>query len=353
MSGMFELNNVTKIYGEITALNNITLKIPRNQIFTIIGPNGSGKTTLLKILAFLERPTKGTLLFDGELVKERNLDRLRLNSTMVFQKTTLFDTTVAKNIAYGLRLRGSSKNEIAEKIRNALRIVRLEGYEKRHAKKLSGGEQQRVALARALALNTKLLLLDEPTANLDPKNAYIIEEIIATVNRESKATIVMATHNMFQAKNLPQRIALITNGKISEVGTPTEIFGSLSKTLISFAALENTFNGSAKVTEDGTTVVDIGNGVQIEATVQRHGKISVFVSPEDIILSERRFTSSARNVFKGKIVEISDLGSVVKLKVDVGKLFTVQITKRSFNEIRLNLNTEVFLAFKASSVQIV
>lgn len=353
MSGMFELNNVTKIYGEITALNNITLKIPRNQIFTIIGPNGSGKTTLLKILAFLERPTKGTLLFDGELVKERNLDRLRLNSTMVFQKTTLFDTTVAKNIAYGLRLRGSSKNEIAEKIRNALRIVRLEGYEKRHAKKLSGGEQQRVALARALALNTKLLLLDEPTANLDPKNACIIEEIIATVNRESKATIVMATHNMFQAKNLPQRIALITNGKISEVGTPTEIFGSLSKTLISFAALENTFNGSAKVTEDGTTVVDIGNGVQIEATVQRHGKISVFVSPEDIILSERRFTSSARNVFKGKIVEISDLGSVVKLKVDVGKPFTVQITKRSFNEIRLNLNTEVFLAFKASSVQIV
>jgi len=353
MSGMFELNNVTKIYGEITALNNITLKIPRNQIFTIIGPNGSGKTTLLKILAFLERPTKGTLLFDGELVKERNLDRLRLNSTMVFQKTTLFDTTVAKNIAYGLRLRGSSKNEIAEKIRNALRIVRLEGYEKRHAKKLSGGEQQRVALARALALNTKLLLLDEPTANLDPKNAYIIEEIIATVNRESKATIVMATHNMFQAKNLPQRIALITNGKISEVGTPTEIFGSLSKTLISFAALENTFNGSAKVTEDGTTVVDIGNGVQIEATVQRHGKISVFVSPEDIILSERRFTSSARNVFKGKIVEISDLGSVVKLKVDVGKPFTVQITKRSFNEIRLNLNTKVFLAFKASSVQIV
>ena len=353
MSGMFELNNVTKIYGEITALNNITLKIPRNQIFTIIGPNGSGKTTLLKILAFLERPTKGTLLFDGELVKERNLDRLRLNSTMVFQKTTLFDTTVAKNIAYGLRLRGSSKNEIAEKIRNALRIVRLEGYEKRHAKKLSGGEQQRVALARALALNTKLLLLDEPTANLDPKNACIIEEIIATVNRESKATIVMATHNMFQAKNLPQRIALITNGKISEVGTPAEIFGSLSKTLISFAALENTFNGSAKVTEDGTTVVDIGNGVQIEATVQRHGKISVFVSPEDIILSERRFTSSARNVFKGKIVETSDLGSVVKLKVDVGKPFTVQITKRSFNEMGLNLNAEVFLAFKASSVQIV
>jgi len=353
MSAIAELNNVTKIYGEITALNNITLRIPRNQIFTIIGPNGSGKTTLLKILAFLERPTKGTLLFDGELVKETNLDRLRLNSTMVFQKTTLFDTTVAKNIAYGLRLRGSSKTETDEKVRNALKIVRLEGYQKRHAKKLSGGEQQRVALARALALNTKLLLLDEPTANLDPKNASIIEEIIATVNRESKATIVMATHNMFQARNLPHRTALMTNGKISEAGTPAEIFENLSKTLASFAALENTFTGTARVTEDGTTSVDIGNGVQIETTVQSRGNVSIFVSPKDIILSKSRFVSSARNVFKGRIVEILDLDSVVRLKVDVGKPFMVQITKRSFKEMGLNLNTEVYLAFKASSVQII
>jgi len=204
-----------------------------------------------------------------------------------------------------------------------------------------------------LVLNTKLLLLDEPTANLDPKNASIIEEIIATVNRELKTTIVMATHNMFQAKNLPQRIALIMDGKISEVGTPAEIFGKLSKTLASFASLENTFTGNAIIKEDGTTLVDVGNGVQIVSTVQSQGKISIFVSPEDIILSKNQFASSARNVFKGKIVETLDLGSVVRLKVDVGKAFTVQITKRSFNEMGLNLNIEVFLAFKASSVQVV
>ncbi|MCJ7561264.1 TOBE domain-containing protein [Candidatus Bathyarchaeota archaeon] len=157
---------------------------------------------------------------------------------------------------------------------------------------------------------------------------------------------------MFQAKTLPHRIALINDGKITEVGTPTEIFGKLSKNLASFAAVDNTFTGTAKATEASTTLVDIGNSVQIEAAVQRQGEISVFVSPQDIILSKSAVESSARNVFKGRITAISDLGSLVKLKVDVGKPFTVQITKRSFSEMALNLNAEVFIAFKASSVQV-
>ncbi len=353
MSWIAELKNVTKIFNGITALNNVNLKISNGEILALLGPNGSGKTTLLKILAFIEKPSKGEVYFCGRKVTDKNMAQMRMESTMVFQKTVLFNTTVYNNVAYGLKIRKMPKNKIDEEVGKALKLVKLEGFEKRHVKRLSGGEQQRVTLARALALNAKLLLLDEPTANLDPKNASIMEEIISTVNRELKTTIVMATHNMFQAKNLPHRVALITNGKIGEVGTPTEIFGSLSKTLASFAALENTFTGTAKVTEDGTTLVNIGNGVQIEATAQSYGKISIFVSPEDIILSKRRFASSARNIFKGKIVEILDLGSVVRLKVDVGKPFTVQITKRSFNEMRLNLNTEVFLAFKASSVQII
>jgi len=208
-------------------------------------------------------------------------------------------------------------------------------------------------LARALALNTRLLLLDEPTANLDPKNASIIEEVIAEANRELKTTIVMATHNMFQAKNLPHRIALINDGKISEVGTPSEIFGRFSKTLASFAALENTFTGTAKLVGDGTTLVDIGNGVQIATTMQKSGSVSVFVSPEDIILSKDLIVSSARNVFKGKIIGVSDLGPVVKLRVNGGKEFIVQVTKRSFVEMQLNVGSTVFLTFKASSVHLV
>lgn len=352
MSNIAELHGVTKIFDEITALEDINLQIHEGEILALLGPNGSGKTTLLKILAFLEKPSKGEVYFRGRKVTEENLKQMRMESTMVFQRPVLFNTTVYNNVAYGLKNRKVPRNRIDEEVRRVLKLVKLDGFEGRQAKKLSGGEQQRVALARALALNTEVLLLDEPTANLDPKNASIIEEVIATVNHEFKTTVVMATHNMFQAKSLPNRIALITYGRISETGTPKEIFGKLSKTLVSFAALENTFTGEAEITEDGTTLIDIGNNVRIAAATRCRGKISVFVSPEDIILSKNRFASSARNVFKGKIIEISDMGSVVWLKVDVGKLFTVQITKRSFKEMGLNLNSEVYVAFKASSVQI-
>ena len=352
MSAIAELNNISKTYGEITAIKNLTIKIPRNQIFTLIGPNGSGKTTLLKILAFLEKPTKGTVTFNDELVKEGNLDRLRLHSTMVFQKTALFDTTVAKNIAYGLKFRGFSKNEIDEKLRSVLKIVKLESYEKRRAKKLSGGEQQRVSLARAIALGTELLLLDEPTANLDQKNMSIIEAAISQIVQERNTTIVLATHNMLQMKTLSENVALLINGELVNVGKTIEILEDTKK-LAGFARIENIFSGISRITADGTAIIDVGGNVQIEAALKKEGNVSVFIKPEDIILSKNQFTSSARNVLKGKIVEVYDLGSVVRLKVDVGKPFIVQITKRSFSEMRLNLNTEVFLAFKASSVQIV
>jgi len=347
------LRNVTKSFGKMTALDDVSLEIQEGEILALLGPNGSGKTTLLKILAFIQKPTQGEAYFRGEKIADKNIDKMRMQCTMVFQKTVLFSTTVYNNIAYGLTIRKIPKKEIDVQVGKVLKLLKLEGFEKKQAKKLSGGEQQRVTLARALALNTELLLLDEPTANLDPKNAGIIEEAIASVNKEHKTTIVMATHNMFQARNLPHRIALMNDGKITEVGMPTEIFGRLSKTLASFAALENTFAGTATSAENGTTSVDIGNGVQIETTTQHIGTVSVFINPNDIILSTNRLASSARNVFKGKIVEIFDLGPVIKLKVDVGKPFVVQITKRSFNEMELNLNAEVFVTFKASSVQII
>ncbi|NWG10272.1 ABC transporter ATP-binding protein [Candidatus Bathyarchaeota archaeon] len=351
MKAIAVLKNVTRTFTNRTVLDKVNLQILTGEILTLLGPNGSGKTTLLKILASILRPTDGEIYFDGVKVTEQNVERMRMQSTLVFQKTVLFNGTVYDNIAYGLRIRRVPEKEINYKVTQILKLVRLEGFEKRSARKLSGGEQQRVALARALALDIRLLLLDEPTANLDPKNASIVEEVIATVNREHKITIVMATHNMFQAKTLPQRIALMSDGKITEVGTPAEIFGKLSKNLASFAVVGNTFAGTAEITEDGITLVDIGNDVQIAATAQSSGKVSVFISPEDIILSKDRFSSSARNIFKGRITEILDLDSVVRLKVDVGKPFIVQITKRSFNDMELNLNTEVYLAFKASSVQ--
>ena len=347
-----ELKNITKTYGDKTVLESVNLQIREGEILALLGPNGSGKTTILKILALIENPTYGELKILGETVTAKNAEKVRMLTSLVFQKTTVFTTSVYNNVAYGLKIRRTPKELRDFEVKKALELVKLEGFENRPAKKLSGGEQQRVAIARALALKPKLLLLDEPTANLDPKNASILEDVIATVNHEMKTTIVLATHNMFQAKAIPQRIALINDGRITEIGEPAEVFNKLSTNLVSFAAVENTFKGNAYATEEGTTMISVGNGVEVEATTQKNGEVTFFINPQDIILSETALRSSARNMFKGKITEISDLGAIVKLKVDVGKLFIVQITKRSFVEMELNLDAEVYVAFKASSVQV-
>ena len=346
------MKNVTKTYYNKTVVNSVNLQIHEGEILALLGPNGSGKSTILKILAFIENPTSGEVIFQSNEVNYKNTEKERMQSTLVFQKTTVFSTSVYNNIAYGLKVRKVPQSTRDEEIKRALKLVKLEGFEKRNAKKLSGGEQQRVAIARALVLKTKLLLLDEPTANLDPKNAGILEEVIDRVNRENKVTIVMATHNMFQAKTFPHRIALMDEGKISEVGAPAEVFSKLSRNLASFAAIDNTFVGEAKITSKGTTIVNLGNNVQVEVADQKEGKVSIFVNPQDIILCQQAVKSSARNVLEGKIAEIIDLDSLVKLKVDVGKVFLVQITKRSFNELALNIGAEVCIVFKASSVQI-
>lgn len=349
---MIELQNISKQYGEQNVLENISFKVSKSDILALIGPNGVGKTTLLRIMAGLEKPTSGHLLFDGAKVVNSRLSEVRKRSTLVFQNIVLFNTTVYNNIAYGLSLRQHSKEHNNRIVKNVLSIVHLQGYEKRRAKKLSGGEQQRVSLARALALNTDVLLLDEPTANLDPKNVAIVEEVISRINRERKTTVVMATHNMFQVKNITKKAVFLLKGKVAEIGSPENIFQLPSKSLADFARIGNVFSGKSRSQENDTSIINVGDDVYIEVAEKLGGNVTVFVSPEDIILAKRAITSSARNMFKGQIIEISDLGSIVKLTILAKKRFTVQITKRSFTEMKLDLGSDVFLAFKASSVQI-
>lgn len=353
MASIAELRNVTKKFNAIKALEEINLQISEGEILGLLGPNGSGKTTLLRILAFIEKPSSGEVFFQGVKVTDENSERMRLESSMVFQKTLLFSTTVYGNVAFGLKVRRTSKEQTDAEIAQVLNLVKLEAFKDRKARRLSGGEQQRVALAMALVLKPRLLLLDEPTANLDPRNAAIIEEAIETASREQKMAIVIATHNMFQAKRLPRRLALIANGRITGEGTPAETFKHLSKTLARFGAVENVFQGVAKPIKEGTSLVDIGNGVQVEIATELEGSVNIFVAPQDIIISRSHFESSARNALSGQIVEVADAGSAVMVKADVGKPLTVQITKRSFDEMGLRLGSEVFLTFKASAVQIV
>ncbi len=348
-----EVKNLCKEYQGTKALENVNFNVEQGEVFAVIGPNGAGKTTLLRILGFLDTSTSGTIYYKGVAVEysAKTLLALRRRIAIVFQQTVLFNTSVFNNVAYGLKVRSEDKRTTREKVREMLQLVRLQGFERKNALELSGGEAQRVALAQALTTEPELLLLDEPTANLDPKNVSIIEEALGWINKRQKTTLIMATHNMAQAKNLANKVALLFNGKIRKTGPAKEIFMAQSRYLADFTRIENIFTGISKVTRDGISVIDIGKEVQIEAAFQKPGKLTVYVRPEDIILSRNPVLSSARNAFKGKIVEMVDLDSVMKLRVNAGKEFIVQVTRRSFKEMKLNMGSEVFLVFKASAVQ--
>ncbi len=222
MGTRLQLKNVEKNYGSIKALEDINLEAVGGKTITLIGTNGAGKTTLLRVIAGLEERDKGNILLDG---KDINAKKLRQIATLVFQKTVMFNRSVHGNLAYGLKIRGKKDSEIEERIDRELLAVGLRNFEKRKARKTSGGEQQRVALARAFLLNPRILLLDEPTANLDPNNAMMIERAIASRKKEDE-TIIMATHNLAQARRLADEIIHIYNGRIVERSSPDEFFNN-------------------------------------------------------------------------------------------------------------------------------
>lgn len=222
MDAILRLEGIEKHYHSLKALNDVTFEAEGGRIIAMVGVNGAGKSTLLRISAGLEKPDKGRILFSDELISDRELRQI---STLVFQRTAMFSMSVYDNLAFGLKIRGLSASEIKPRIAEVLNDVGLRGFEKRRAKKTSGGEQQRAALARAFLLDPKILLLDEPTANLDPHSATIIESAI-TKRKEKASIIVLATHNLSQARRLGDEIVHIHGGKIIERAATEEFFNN-------------------------------------------------------------------------------------------------------------------------------
>jgi tungstate transport system ATP-binding protein len=203
-----------------------TLKIQRGEVFALVGPSGAGKSTLLRLLNFLEPPTTGRIRFlDVEFSANQPMPLpYRRRVTTVFQRPILLNRSVQANVGYGLSLRGLRDSE--GRIEKALDQVGLQALARQRARTLSGGEAQRVALARAIVLQPDVLLLDEPTANLDPYNVGLIEEIVTDLNRERGTTLVLVTHNVFQAKRLADRVTLMLDGQIVEVAGVEAFFES-------------------------------------------------------------------------------------------------------------------------------
>jgi tungstate transport system ATP-binding protein len=223
---VYRLARLSKTYGERLVLDVKELEIGRGEVFALVGPSGSGKSTLLRLLNFLEEPTGGSLEFTGTVYRsgvEMPLE-LKRRVTMVFQRPMLFDRSVWDNVTYGLRLRG--QRDAHDQVMEALDEVGLAHLAKQRARTLSGGEAQRVALARAIVLQPDVLLLDEPTANLDPYNVGLIENIIRRINEQHGTTLVLVTHNVFQARRLASRVSFLLDGKVIETADAESFFNA-------------------------------------------------------------------------------------------------------------------------------
>jgi tungstate transport system ATP-binding protein len=225
------ISNLTKKYDKKEVLAIDAFAVDKGCITGIIGPSGAGKSTLLRILNLLEPATSGEVHYFGENFSSSSTEKLALlrRMTMVFQEPTLLDRSVYDNIAFGLRARRIDKNEIDRRVFSMLKTIGMTDLSRQRAKTLSGGEAQRVAFARALVLRPEILFLDEPTANLDPANVELLESLITGLNREKGTTILIVTHNLFQAQRIAHHTAFFNQGALVEAGETAQIFHSPQK----------------------------------------------------------------------------------------------------------------------------
>ena len=240
-----EVTNVTKCFGDFTALKEVSLHVNAGELVTLLGPSGSGKTTLLRIIAGRETPDTGSVLFEGEDATTRHVRERRVG--FVFQHYALFrHMTVLENIAFGLRVRPRrvrpSRAEIRSRVSELLRLVQLEGFARRYPSQLSGGQRQRVALARALAVEPKVLLLDEPFGALDAKVRQELRHWLRRLHEEIHVTSVFVTHDQDEAFEVADRVVVMNAGRIEQIGTPREVFHSpASAFVMSFLGTVNVF----------------------------------------------------------------------------------------------------------------
>lgn len=354
---MIRLEKISKSFGGKKVLDQISAEIPTGKIFTIIGPSGQGKTTLLKLINFLDLPSEGQIFLDGVSLHQPGLDiiALRRRMGMVFQTPIAFNETVFENIAIGLRFRHFSSVEIDSKVQKKLQEIGLTGYENRKAKTLSGGEMQRVSLARVMVTEPDLLLLDEPTANLDPISTTKIEELIRYYNREFGTTVIMASHDLFQGQRMADQVAVMMEGRFIQTGDTIDVFSEpCSANVAKFIGIGNVIPGTVKGYEDGMILIDLG-GVTVHAMSSlQNGRVTVAIRPEEITLyTNPDGKMSARNVLNGVIMDIKPYGIISHVIVTCSQIsLVVQVTWQAVRDMDLERGQEVLLSFKAPSVHV-
>ncbi len=354
---LIEIVDLHQRYGERDILKNINIRVDKGEAFALIGPTGAGKTTLLRLIDLLDLPTSGKIYFDGTDVTESGRRRLEARRRMAFvlQKPVVFNTSIYDNIAYGLKWRGVREGSLRQKVSGILEMVDLLAYKNRDARTLSGGEAQRVAIARAIVSEPEVLLLDEPTANLDPISASKIEELITNIIHQYDTTIIMATHDMSQGQRLADRIGVLINGELLQTGDPRDVLNSPRRREVAdFVGVENIIDGVIVANEEGIATIDIGGNVIEAISDYTTGEdVCACIRPEDITLALSRLSSSARNSFVGEITRVVSLGPLSRIDIDCGFSLIALVTKRSAEELNFAKTKEVYATFKATGVHVI
>ena len=354
------IENITKKFGEFVAVNDVSLNIYRGEIFCLLGGSGCGKTTLLRMLAGFERPTAGRIFIDG--VPMEGVPPYDRPVNMMFQSYALFPhMTVEQNVAFGLKQEGLPRDEIAQRVREMLAIVKLNGFEKRKPHQLSGGQRQRVALARSLVKRPKLLLLDEPLGALDKKLREHTQFELVNIQEGLGVTFIVVTHDQEEAMTLASRIGLMNQGYIAQVGTPHEIYEfPNSRFVAEFIGSVNMFEGRIVDDEPDHVTIEspelggmlyVGHGV----STAPDALVWAAIRPEKMVLS-REAPASEFNRAAGIVQEIAYMGdlSIYLIKLDSGK--TVRVTQPNIvrhAEDRFTWDDRVWVSWDESSSVVV
>ncbi len=354
---ILEARNLRLRYGQNEILKGISLAVEPGETLAIIGPSGAGKSTLLRLLDLLEQPTGGAIMLNGELVTADPSQRLALRRRMSFvhQKPLVFTSSVFDNIAQPLRWRGVKGEGLLKNVNDALALVGLSGYGAREAKTLSGGETQRVALARALVTKPEILFLDEPTANLDPNSTTKVEELVSEIIRRQKLTVVLTTHDLAQGQRLANRIGVIMNGELLQLGKSSDIFlAPACRAVAEFIGIENILTGNVVEVQDGLiTAMVAGHLIQAVGDFQAGDDVNLIVRPEDVTIAVSSERSSARNRLEGTIIHLSIVGPLVRLEIDCGFKLMAVVTRQSAEELGLAIGHKVHAVLKAAAIHVI
>jgi ABC-type Fe3+/spermidine/putrescine transport system ATPase subunit len=360
---MIQLDHVTKTYDKKLVLEDLSLEVNDKEILCLLGPNGSGKSTLLNLISGLIPQDSGNIYINNVLVsgvtnsKKVNLKPSERKVGYVFQTISLFPhMRVEDNVAYGLKALHLPKDEVRKRTAQMLDFVELSEYARFYPDQLSGGQRQRTALARSLATEPKVLLLDEPVSAIDPqlKESFRLE--LRNYLRKLKITVIYVTHNLSEAFIMSDRIAVMGNGHIEQIGSGSEIFGKPRSTFVAKFLGVNTFKGKALRTRDGLLEIEV-NGVCLlaEAASTLEGKeVVVTLKTEDIFLSKKKPSTQDKlyNVFVGTIIEMTVMRSTAQISVDVGFMLKARVQLRTLKNSALGVGDKVQVSFSPEALNV-